>query len=459
MEQSQSPAIQKRSLLFLTILSTPAFSLATVFAVNNPALYHVVLTRFADNGIINNERINSSLGLLAIFGLTISAIAHPLIGNVSDRTETAIGRRYPFMAIGGCGLLFALLLQINASSIILLMIAVFATQTLLAMIQSPLQALIPDQVNPNQMGLAAGIKTVMELVGIMVGGTLVFLFLGDRNLPNLAAIVLSAIVFISIVFVIWRQKEPSSTYSTDSTISTKQRFLRLYHGNKVIGWQVDFQFLRQSLRHVFRRRDFVWWLLHRVCFFTCFSILSKFAITYLIDVFGLTEADAREMQGQLQVILGGAVIVITIPAGMLSDRVGRTRLIALAGSLAAIMMLILSQVRSLTIAVLILAVIGVATAIFFSVGWALVTSIVPQRQAAFYLGITSIATNIGSAVGLSGGVLIDVINKQTQSTQGYSAILIIGAVLFLIAGLAGRQIQEKPSLLPHQVETELSIAV
>jgi MFS family permease len=458
MEHAESPSANNHSLLFLVILSTPALSLATVFAVNNPALYHFVLTRFADNGIINGGRLNTALGLIAIFGLAISAIAHPLIGSFSDRTESRLGRRYPIMFAGACCLLFGLLLQINANSVLLLMVAVFATQSILAMIQSPLQALIPDQVTINQMGLASGIKTVLELVGIMLGGILVFLFLGDRNIPNLAAITLSILMIGSVLVIIWKQKEPTTTQQYSVTISAQLRYIRLYHNGKTTQWWIHMRYFSQSLRHVFRRRDFVWWLLHRVCFFTCFSILSKFAITYLEDVFGLSEADAREMQGELQVILGGAVILITIPAGILSDRIGRIRLVGLAGVLAAIMMVILSQTRSLTVAVLLLAVIGVATAIFFSVGWALVTSIVPQRHAAFYLGITSIATNVGSAVGLSGGVLIDEINKQTESTLGYSVILIIGAVLFLVAGLAVQRIQEQVPQLPSQFEHEVSVA-
>lgn len=461
MDRLQSSTSDKRSLFFLIILSTPAFSLATVFAVNNPALYHVVLTRFEDNGIINDGRLNTALGLVAIFGLAVSAIAHPLIGILSDRTDSRLGKRYPFMVVGACGLLFALLLQINASSVLLLIVAVFATQSLLAMIQSPLQALIPDQVAVNQMGLAAGIKTVMELIGIMVGGTVVFLFLGDQNIPNGAAITLSIITIISVLIIIWRQKEPSSAtqHIPNRQTSARTRYMRLFRYDDTAEWQVHLRFSYQSFQHVFRRQDFVWWLLHRVCFFTCFSILSKFAITYLEDVFGLSETDAREMQGQLQIILGGAVMLITIPAGVLSDRVGRTRLIAIAGLVAALMMVVLSQIRSLTAAVLILGVVGVATAIFFSVGWALVTSIVPQRQAAFYLGITSIATNIGSAVGLSGGVLIDEINQRTNSTQGYSVILIIGAILFLVAGLAGQRIQERSPQLPRQFENEVSVAL
>ena len=455
MDRSSSSTDNKRSLLFLVILSTPALRLATVFSVNNPALYHLVLTRFADRGIINDERLNTALGLIAIFGLAVSAIAHPLIGSLSDRSNGRLGKRYPFMFAGACGLLFALLLQINASSIVVLIVAVFAAQSLLAMIQSPLQALIPDQVAVNQMGLAAGIKTVMELVGIMVGGLVVFLFLGDQNTPNSAAIMLSIIVLISVLTIIWRQREPSSTVQKTTLYQSAQtRYMRLYQDDDTAEWQVRLRFSYRSFQHVFRQRDFVWWLLHRVCFFTCFSILSKFAITYLEDVFGLSETDAREMQGQIQIMLAGAVMLITIPAGILSDRIGRTRLIALAGVLAALMMLILSQARSLTFAVLILGVVGVSTAIFFSVGWALVTSIVPQRQAAFYLGITSIATNIGSAVGLSGGVLIDEINQRTDSTQGYSVILMIGALLFLVAGLASQRIQERPPVL-RQFENEV----
>jgi MFS family permease len=197
-----------------------------------------------------------------------------------------------------------------------------------------------------------------------------------------------------------------------------------------------------------RQHAFLWWLLHRFCSFAGFNVIGKFGLTYLVDVIGLTEAQARATQGKIVVLISLSVLLASVPAGMLSDRFGRRRLIFAAGLIAGVATFLISQTTSLTIAVGLLVVTGAGSAVFYSVGWALVAGLVPVRQAAFYLGVTNIATSLGSAAGLIGGFVVDEVNRRTDSTYGYKVVLILAATSFLISALAVQRIREARSREP-----------
>lgn len=445
MQTTVAASTQKRPLLFLVVLSVPAFTLAMAFGVNNPSIYHLVLSRFVDNGLLDESRVNSALGLLGICGLTMSALAQPLFGFLSDRTHTRFGRRYPYMLFGGVILLFTILWEIHSPNIWMLIGAVLATQVALSAVQSPLHALIPDQVPRDQMGLASGIKTVLELIGVILGGALVWIFLGDADRPEIAAIIIGLLVLLAVVITLKNAPE-TPVLLTKERLSPHARYLRL-HQQSQMTITTYVILLWMSTRHVLRRRAFMWWLLHRVCLFGSFGIISKFTITYLIDVFGFTGEQAREMQGQLIVILGVLIMATPIIAGILSDRIGRRRLVIIGGVIAAFGTFGISQSRSLLLAVTMMGITGVGTSIFFSVGWALVTSIVPTRQAAFYMGITNIATSLGTAIGLSGGFIVDMVNDQTNSTrQGYMVILLMASVFYLMSAFAIYQTRDRQTV-------------
>ena len=77
------------------------------------------------------------------------------------------------------------------------------------------------------------------------------------------------------------------------------------------------------------------------------------------------------------------------------------------------------------------AVVGLGVGIFISANWALVTDIVPNEEAARYLGMANIATAGGSGLGrLLGALLIDLLSAVTHSTSvGYLYLRYRGSLL------------------------------
>ena len=144
--------------------------------------------------------------------------------------------------------------------------------------------------------------------------------------------------------------------------------------------------------------------------------MGTFILFYVIDVIGLIESDAQRYLARYSLIMGGSVLLISIPAGRLADRLGRKPLVIWACTLTAIGSLLIISFRDLTIFSIAGAFIGMGAGIFISANFALLTEIVPRDEAGRYLGISNIASAGGGAIArLLGGLIIDPLNALSNT--------------------------------------------
>jgi MFS family permease len=185
-------------------------------------------------------------------------------------------------------------------------------------------------------------------------------------------------------------------------------------------------------------KGFGWWFANRALFWAAVIALNSFVIFYLEDVAGMTFSEASRLFGDLSVVLGVSLLIITIPAGRLSDRLGRRPIILAACLVALAGNLLLLFARTRPGLILGGAALGLATGVFLSASWALATDLVPRGMAARYLGIANIATAGGSFIArLAGGALIDPINRLTGSEEaGYLTLYSLTLVAFIVAAFA-----------------------
>lgn len=433
---------QSRSWWFLVALNAPAFSLSLVHLINNPNLYHYVLTNFIESGLLDSDRLNTALGSLGILGLIMATLAQPVAGLLSDRTHSRWGARYPFFWGGIFVSAIALLLIAHAESWFLLIFSIVLVQVGLNAIQSPMQALIPDYVQPAQRGIAASLKTVLELVGIVVSGVVVVLFLGNNTRPTLAVLVSVSFLILSTLLSMQSVPNKTASYSLQQQKGSIGRYLRFYmkDANR-LGLRTAF--VRQSAWHIFRQRSILWWLISRFLFYSCFNTLGKFSITYLTDVFGYSGEEARSLQGVILLVTGILVFAVTLAGGWFSDQFGKKRVAAAGGVMASAATLVLIEAPGLTFAIIAICIIGMGSGVFFSAGWALITTLVPPRRAGFYLGFANIATTLGGILGLLGGYVIDAVNASAEDpATGYTILFVIIMLLFAISAYATTRIRE-----------------
>jgi MFS family permease len=380
------------------------------------------------------ENKNSALGLITLAGLLTALLWQPVVGALSDRTRTPLGRRLPYLAIGTPVATLALLAVAGAPTPPWLLAAEILTQLGVNTIQGPWQALIPDRLPEVQHGRAAGMKSAFEILGFVVGRQIGGQLVAAGH-PLLAAAAAGASLFLALALTSRRaiERAPAAVASSDSAG------------------------LREMLAELRRHPAFVLWFLNRVLIWGGFITLNTFLLFYLIDVLALPQPQAQRFIANVATVLGLMLLVVPVPAGWLADRIGRRPLLVVAGMLASVgtaWILLAPDAGSLLPAAVVL---GVGVGIFLSASWALVTDIVPRDDAGRYLGLANAATAGGSAAArLIGALLIDPLNRLLgTSHSGYAAVYSLALLAFGLGGLIALAIpSHRPS--PDAPDTSTS---
>ncbi|MDH5607412.1 MAG: MFS transporter, partial [Anaerolineae bacterium] len=136
------------------------------------------------------------------------------------------------------------------------------------------------------------------------------------------------------------------------------------------------------------------------------------------------------------------ILFIAIPAGKIADRVGRKPIVIWSGIIAVLGTGYILIIRDLNLLMFGGLLIGASAGIYISSNFALITDIVPQDEAARYMGVAGIASAAGSACArLMGAWIIDPVNRLTgSSVSGYMALYALAGVLYLFSVLAAREL-------------------
>jgi MFS family permease len=174
------------------------------------------------------------------------------------------------------------------------------------------------------------------------------------------------------------------------------------------------------------------------------SALQLYAFYYLEDVIGLDNA----AEGGKQVLLstGVATALTVLPAGKLSDRVGRNRMLYLGAGTGVLACVVLIFARSLVVVVMDGVFVGVAIGIFLTVSWTIANDLVRQRNAARDLGYASVAVFVGAAVSRIAGMGVDRLN-EIHFALGYQVVLSAVAVAFIISVMMTVRIHKEPAAI------------
>src|SRR5213593_3340562 len=136
-----------------------------------------------------------AVGLLSQERSLAGAFVQPIVGAMSDRTRTRIGRRKPFF-IAGVALTAASLLFLSGFPPLVPMLMVLSINAFfLNVAVDPYTALMADIVPPEQRGRVGTILAVFNMAG-QIGATLLGLFLWNRS-PELVFVFVTASLVIA----------------------------------------------------------------------------------------------------------------------------------------------------------------------------------------------------------------------------------------------------------------------
>jgi MFS family permease len=406
-DTAPTPRLEIRNIPFLVGLGLFGLGLNVIFNILDPFIYTEKVRLLAPQALKN-----STLSLITITTLLVALFAQPLVGQWSDRTQSRWGRRVPFLVAGVIGLSFALTLIIAADKLWLLLLAVALASISSNTIQAAWHALVPDRVPRTQHGTMAGIKTILESTGAVMGIGLAGLTLGQGQLWTAPLIVISL-----LWLVLWLTLQTLHRVPAASSMPVSSNF------------DHPLALLKLNLSHL--PPAFPWWMVNRFLFWAAAISIRTFLLNYMEDVLHLSPAETQALSSRIILLLGAGVFLLVLPAGAVADRIGRRPLLIAAGLLAAAGAILFIFLRDINLLFVAGGLIAGGAGIFASASWALATDIVPKGEGALYLGLANAATVLGSISGRLGGPLIDGLNQATGSAVGYLVIFGLAALFFI----------------------------
>ena len=138
--------------------------------------------------------------------------------------------------------------------------------------------------------------------------------------------------------------------------------------------------------------------------------------------------------GDLLAALTVALIVLAVAGGWLADKFGAKRILAIAGVLTAVGMLLLRLAPTPGMLIAYGSVLGAGIGLFLTASWALSNRLAPADQAGKFLGLTNLATAGAGALSRLEGPLIDLSNNAYPGMWiGYTGMFVFGSICAVVS--------------------------
>ena len=247
-----------------------------------------------------------------IFGV----VFQPLIGQLSDRTHTRIGRRMPYILFGVpvCALLFILIPMTKTLATMMIVLIFF--NLVMSIWRAPVVALMPDMTPSPFRSKANGIINLMGGVGSIIafvtGHFLVNQF--GFNLPFLVGAIVMILAVITLHLFI---KEPDSRKLARHLEAVEASLENEAPVNDLQTVKAE-----KGIRHLSgpeKRSLFL--MLTAIFFWFCgFNAVEAFFTLYVRNTFGIIDTLSLAL-------FSVSLVAFALPAGILAGRFGRKRMI------------------------------------------------------------------------------------------------------------------------------------
>jgi MFS family permease len=316
-----------------------------------------------------------ALGWVTALGSVVAMITQPVVGALSDRTTSRLGRRHPWILGGAVIAALALALLAWQHTIAGMIVCWSLAQAGLNALESALTASVPDQVPIRQRGFASGWISLQQTLGAVVAVVLVSLVvIGNGGYTLIALIVLAS----ATPFVFFTQS------------------VRLTRENRSpFAWRNSIRSLPVNPR---RHPDFAWAWVTRFLVMLGNQMAISYLLYFLRDKIRFQQLypkyTAEDGLLLLVVIYTAGVVSSAVISGRISDRSGRRKpVVAFSGLTMAVTSATLALWPTWWAAVGCALFLGLGFGAYLAVDIALVTQVLPSAAGyAKDLGIINIAT-------------------------------------------------------------------
>ncbi len=352
------------------------------------------------------------VGFILTWDNIINMFLQPWVGSRSDRTHTRFGRRKPWLMVGApLAAVFFILVPFVRENFVLIALAILGTNLAMALFRSPTIAFLGDLFKPAERSKANGVINLMGGVGgaiaLFTGGALYKI---GVPIPFIFG---AAVLLIAIAIVLWRVDDPPVAPPAESAQEPT---------------------LWQNIRQVATERDRSGlFLLGAIfCWFVGWNATEAFFTLYAREILGISVGSGTQML----TAFAATLILFSIPSGLIATRVGRkpTILVGLAGM--AVGTLLAFFMRSQTILLVLLAVMGAFWALVNINSLPMVYDLSKSGRIGAYTGLYYFASSAAAITGpIVGGALVDL--------TSYRAIWPFTALFLALAMVCMSQVRVK----------------
>ncbi|MFD1933782.1 MULTISPECIES: MFS transporter [Nonomuraea] len=346
-------------------------------------------------------------------GALVAMLANPVAGALSDRTTGRWGRRHPWTVAGALAGGAAMVFLAFQTSVLGIALGWCLAQAALNATQAALSAGVPDHVPVDQRGEVSGWIGVPQSVGVVLGVVLVTVV---ATTTRSGYLLVGAVVAVFVLPFVLTTKDPRLTERPP--FDPKELWVR--------------------------HPDFFWAWITRFLMMLGNSIATLYLLYFLTDEVGYERLFPGEKatDGLLVLILvyTATVVLTTVVAGVVSDRLGRRRLlVTCSGLISVIPAVMMAFWPQWPVVMAAAAILGAGFGAYLSVDNALVTQVLPSAGGrAKDLGVINIA-NSGPQV------LAPVIaGPIVAGLGGYTVLYLASAVLALFGAVLVWKIRGVP---------------
>jgi Na+/melibiose symporter-like transporter len=362
-----------------------AWSLTTVAAYLPPLLHRFTSSQTLIGGILGAE---------GAFALALPLVVGPL----SDRVRTPLGRRRPWMLVALPPLALGIAAVGLTPSLWTTVVAVGVFFLAYYLYEPPYRSLYPDRLGRHVMGRSQSVQNLLRGaalgLALVLGGVLFGIW---HALPFLLA---AAVVAVSgSVLVAWI-REPDE------------------------GGGGDERTLRQSLEAPFailrERRDVRRFLLANTCWEFTFAGMRTFVVLYVTQGLG----EPVEVSSAVLGAVAGGYLVAAVASGRLGDRFGLAKTILGAAVVYGIGLCagVVPQAWHWSFLGLIFFV-AIAAGTVMTLAWGLLFKLMPESDHASVSGLATVTKGLGLVLGpVLVGLVIDRSSSFFEATHGYQAM-------------------------------------
>ncbi|MDR3690137.1 MAG: MFS transporter [Fimbriimonas sp.] len=388
----------------------------------------------------------TAIGLLTGLGAFAALVVPLVVGALSDRCASPWGRRRPYITFGvgvnviGLGLMCAafvfskplppsgshnywgtVFFFLQNPTFLLYTFAYLVVQLGNNIASAAYSGVIPDLVEHEYRGLASGYMALMTQLGTLFGAVGCGKLLEGQPETLKYAVLAIALVGVALVTILGIKETPLET-----------RPPKIHWPTYASSLWIDPK----------KYPDFAWvWITRALVMLGFYSVLP-FINYYFVDVIGIEKPDgpASELIGLLLI----ASSVSGIYGGVLSDRIGRKKVVYIANVMIAAISLSFIFCRSIPQVLVAGIIFGLGFGAYTSVDWALGTDVLPSKKhAGKEMAVWHIAMTLPQAIAAPfAGELISRFGKTVThgaegdiihyTIPGYSAVFILCAVCFAL---------------------------